>query len=348
MTAWQNRTLKNQRHLVRLRVAANKLAFAAKGSWFRTIASLMGAPRNFLDGIVAVWHGSIRWGWFAVLLLGALTMTSSGEYGAGLALALLSLFSVTSKYWHWAETASGALWKKMRLPFLIAMTVVALLTYFEVDDMRENAPWSHLPRAWNTMLVASRIRVSTLPIPRPTAPGTVDGPNFNPIPKTATSQSTPSKQFAATVSLHFVFTKSPALQIANSSNDVVHDIKWGVVLWNTDSPERLTPLPIPIQTFDWLKPKSSSGAMSLFETPSVASLVKPGDHLMGTAFVDCPRCSGARSYAVSIIYAQGGWFSELKKVPAPFIPKYFDRPNLDAYFSLIQKRPMGARVPIVD
>jgi hypothetical protein len=51
----------------------------------------------------------------------------------------------------------------------------------------------------------------------------------------------------------FVYPEQPALVITNESANIAREIKFGVVLWNPDTP-RLGPLPIPFQTFDFIRP----------------------------------------------------------------------------------------------
>src|SRR5437867_4452348 len=80
------------------------------------------------------------------------------------------------------------------------------------------------------------------------------------------------------------------LVIVNSSGSLARDIKWIVVLWNMDLPDRDDPLPIPVSTFDWIKPHQEGGPQNLFSGANVAPLLKPGDRLFGSASVNCPNC----------------------------------------------------------
>jgi hypothetical protein len=110
----------------------------------RAIAVLVSSLFRYLlskaiHSLSSIWHGSITWGWFAVLLLGALTMTSSGEYGGGLVAAWLSIFSLGSKYWHWAGAADGW-WKKLRDLTVLPIFFCFILCYFVANDMRGNSP----------------------------------------------------------------------------------------------------------------------------------------------------------------------------------------------------------------
>lgn len=153
----------------------------------------------------------------------------------------------------------------------------------------------------------------------------------------------------ADVALRFVYPKSPALVILNQSDVVVREIKWTVVLWNLNIPDRLDPLPIPVSTFDWLRPHDKGGPQTLFGIAGVAPLVKPGDRLVGSATVICPECTRGRTYFVYIIYDNGGWFAEVENEQSGhlFIPANTTKEGLLDYLKIIENQvPEGSRVPI--
>lgn len=79
-----------------------------------------------------------------------------------------------------------------------------------------------------------------------------------------------------------------------------------------DLPGHDDPLPIPIQTFDWIRAHGAGGPEGLFESPQVASLLKSGNRLFGSAFVDCPECSIGRTYIIYIVFGESGWFAEVE------------------------------------
>ncbi len=114
------------------------------------------------------------------------------------------------------------------------------------------------------------------------------------------------------VALRFISPKSPALMIKNLSDPVARDIRWMVGLWNMDLPDRQDPLPIPSQTVGWIRGHDEVGPQSLFSEPLVVPLLQPGNRLFGSASVDCPTCSKARTYVVYIVWGQGGWVSEVE------------------------------------
>jgi hypothetical protein len=120
--------------------------------------------RKFRTFFLSVWHGSVLWGWFAVLLAGAFGMTSSGEFGGALCVVILSLFSLGSKYWHWAKEKGGT-WATTNFCVIPLVLAGIVLSYFWVNDIRGTAAWSHLPKAWKTMLISSTMKIETLPAP---------------------------------------------------------------------------------------------------------------------------------------------------------------------------------------
>jgi hypothetical protein len=154
---------------------------------------------------------------------------------------------------------------------------------------------------------------------------------------------------APDVALRFVYPKSPALVIANRSDSIARDIKWVVVLWNMDLPDRDDPLPIPVATFDWLRPHQDGGPQGLFGHSAVASLVKPGDRLFGSASVSCPNCARGRTYVVYIVYDKGGWVSEVEDETAGrlILPHNATKEAREEYFNRLESTiPEQSRIPI--
>jgi hypothetical protein len=171
----------------------------------------------------------------------------------------------------------------------------------------------------------------------------------NSNPKEIPSEPSLTKQ--PDVSLAFVYPKSPALLILNSPAALARDIKWMVALWNMDLPDRNDPLPLPVSTFDWIRPGDNGGPQNLFNQPNVAPLVKDGDRLCGTASVICPTCDRGRTYFVYIVLGQGGWFSEVQAETSGHIivPKNFLKETREQYYQQIQDSiPENARKPIED
>ncbi len=125
------------------------------------------------------------------------------------------------------------------------------------------------------------------------------------------------------VGLRFVYPKEPALVIVNQSDAIARNIKWMVELWNMDLPDRNDPLPILTSAFDWIRPHQEGGPQNLFGPPNIASLLKPGNRLFGSASVSCPECSRGRTYIVYIEWGQGGWVSEVEDIQtgAPILPE---------------------------
>jgi hypothetical protein len=151
------------------------------------------------------------------------------------------------------------------------------------------------------------------------------------------------------VALRFVYPKNPALQLVNISDKTARDIKFTVAVWNIDLPDRRDPLPIPVATFDFLRAGQVSGPEGVFTSPLVAPLVKTGDRLFGSAAVTCPECSRGRTFAVSIVWGEGGWFAEIpnEKSGGIIVPRHFTQEELAVYFDQYPKTiPNESRVPI--
>lgn len=98
---------------------------------------------------------------------------------------------------------------------------------------------------------------------------------FNNSKSTSTSRNKPD------LALRFIYPESPALVLINRSSVIAKDIKWTVAIWNMDLPERNDPLPIPIGIYDWIRPNDEGGPQNIFDTPSVKSILTPGNRLLG-------------------------------------------------------------------
>ncbi len=110
----------------------------------------------FLD----LWHGSVKWGWFAVLILGALAMIGVDEYAGAYFVAALGIISAASNFWHWAQEKKGL--RKIRHGVFLLIPVSLILLFFWVGDVKGNKSWSPSPKAWDKMMVASTIRLETI------------------------------------------------------------------------------------------------------------------------------------------------------------------------------------------
>jgi hypothetical protein len=135
------------------------------------------------------------------------------------------------------------------------------------------------------------------------------------------------------VTLRFINPTEPALQLVNQSGVTARDIKWMVTLWNLDLPNRTNPLPIPTAAFDFIMPHSPGGPQGLFDAPMVASLLHPGDHLIGSASVSCPDCVRGRTFIVYIILGHDGWFTEVldKMHGEVLVPKHPTKSDITKY-----------------
>ncbi len=210
-----------------------------------------------------------------------------------------------------------------------AVVLIAGWFYFEAKNP--------LLRAFHTAPVMTTLAVGI-------AGGVVVALLFAAIAKNAPLITVPPSEKASEalpeVALRFVYPKSPALVIVNSSNSLARDIKWTVVLWNMDLPDRADPLPIPVSTFDWLKPHQEGGPQNLFGGGSVAPLLKSGDRLFGSASVNCPNCARGRTYIVYIVYGNGGWVSDLPEENSGglIIPPNVLKETREEYFKNLEAR----------
>ena len=161
-----------------------------------------------------------------------------------------------------------------------------------------------------------------------------------------------SKGMPATVDLRFAHSKSPVLMIYNNGVSVAREIKWRVFLWNMDLPDRIDPLPIPEQTFNWIKGGGSGGPVNIFNTPLVSPLLKSGNRLIGYAWVDCPACARRHNYVIYIVWGESGWIATIEHKKSHgdlIIPKDISKDGLEKYLNDIESLiPIDARLPIRD
>jgi hypothetical protein len=163
------------------------------------------------------------------------------------------------------------------------------------------------------------------------------------------------------VTLRFVYPASPALLLTNRSGTVARDIKWSVAVWNLDDPRTYInanpgpnahdPLPIPVSTFDFLRPHTSGGPQNLFGGPLVATHVRDGQRLFGSASVVCPACARGHTYIVSITWGHGGWYAETSAAREGelVLPSKFSKEGVVSYYdAIISHTQETNRMPILD
>jgi len=170
----------------------------------------------------------------------------------------------------------------------------------------------------------------------------------------AASESTP---LHPDVTIRFVYSKNPSLVLVNQSSVIARTIKWSVAIWNLDdqrtyinknpAPNAHDPLPIPSQTYDFLRPHTSGGPQLLFDT----TYVKAGQHLFGSASVVCPDCTRGHTYIVDIIWNQSGWYAEVldQREGELIIPRHITNEDVDSYYKTwIDMIPEASRLTIGD
>jgi hypothetical protein len=165
----------------------------------------------------------------------------------------------------------------------------------------------------------------------------------------------------ADVTIALAFAEEPAVKLTNQSDVVAKSIKWTVVLWNLDDPKAYSnptnpvpdlhePLQIPIVTFDFLRPHTSS-LQNLFGSPLVSPHVKKGDRLFGSASAVCPDCARGHTIIAYIVFGQGGWYAELTEETSGnvIIPRRLTRGVVLDYFNKFTSEiPEANRIPITD
>ena len=110
------------------------------------------------------------------------------------------------------------------------------------------------------------------------------------------------------VSLRFFSPMAPLLEIVNNSDVTARQIKFSVILWNLGKPTEKNPLPIPVRTFDFVRPHLKSGAQSVVDR---ISGLDNGARLFGSISVECPDCVRGRTYWIYIVWGVGGWYAEI-------------------------------------
>jgi hypothetical protein len=114
------------------------------------------------------------------------------------------------------------------------------------------------------------------------------------------------------VRLIFVQGDTPSLIIENQSpTKTALSIKYGGLLANVTGEDPRKPLPIPFESFDFLRPTGRSALIPIFERPLVTPLLKPEDEIFGYVAVSCPECVRERIYWLYIRWTKGGWYSEV-------------------------------------
>ena len=141
--------------------------------------------------------------------------------------------------------------------------------------------------------------------------------------------------------------RSPAFSIVNESDPIARNIRWGIVLWNTEMPERLTTIPIFTYPIDWVKGHEATGRVTIW-TPEPPEL-KTGDKLIGTSSVDCPDCI-RRSYVLCVTWGVSAWYGETGKEWKGKLVMPVDgvsRAGREAYFKqVIALIPSKSRIPM--
>jgi hypothetical protein len=115
------------------------------------------------------------------------------------------------------------------------------------------------------------------------------------------------------VTLRLVDPPDPKLILVNDTNVEAKDVGYGVALYNVDNlPENGDALAIEASGVEQLPPHHSYGPLPLFDSLEVRAWLKPGHRIVGTIAIDCAACARGYTYWVSLVWAEGGWFAEIK------------------------------------
>jgi hypothetical protein len=143
----------------------------------------------------------------------------------------------------------------------------------------------------------------------------------------------------------------PALAIKNPTEQVAPNIRYSFGLFDLDSADPGSPLPLKSFTFDFVPAKGVGGPMDIFT--GVTGL-KNGDRIVGSIGLACPTCVTGRTYWISILWGQSGWFSPVHgESSGGVMLAYFSPPpnpmralSPDAIASLVSQVPAEERIPI--
>jgi hypothetical protein len=99
--------------------------------------------------------------------------------------------------------------------------------------------------------------------------------------------------------------------LLNMSNSVtMRDSKYSPGIWNLDSPDLGTPLPIPVFGGDYIRPGGSMGPQQFIRVPGALQRIKEGNRLFGFIIFTCSNCLKDHTYWIYIKYGTGGWYAE--------------------------------------
>ena len=305
------------------------------------------ALRRFWLLAISIWDGSIKWGWFAVFLLGGVAMLSITEPAFSLALFALSGFSITSKLWHWEIQTFPMGRRTIQIGGTMLILLLSTLSFFWVKQIKGDNPWSHLPQAWTAMLFAADVQLEVIsteihvPIPP-------DGWNILPVP--SQEPPTPLSEPQPDITAMIVYPQEIALYLLNKSHAVVRNPSGLIALWNLDNlGNQPNPLQIPSYSGDaFIKPGQRLLPLPLAGHPNVKNQIKKGDRIFGFITVTCLNCEGTKIFWVYAVQGVGGWYAPCEKGKYPALNAISQHireiaANADPYLAMI---PTNRRITI--
>ena len=156
------------------------------------------------------------------------------------------------------------------------------------------------------------------------------------------------------LSMVLVYPKSFAIIFQNDSDVVLREPKYSPAIYNLDRLDASgnpTPLPIPVFSGDWIRPRESMGPMSATGLPTVQPLLKDGDRLFGTIVVSCPDCVATKAYWVYAVQGLSGWYYKIPEgriVTLTGLAEAAKKVRESPDTSLLELAPIEGRFPIAE
>lgn len=136
--------------------------------------------------------------------------------------------------------------------------------------------------------------------------------------------------------------QAPTLSIKNRSEVLAREIKWAFGIWNSRNLNQ--PIPIPSQTFDWLKAGETSGPLKVVPSTSLAD-IHEGDIVFGSMAESCTECERGRTYLIYIDWGKEGWYAEVpqERKGNLLVPYFVNKRTLQNFLAQIRSVPTDRR-----
>jgi len=121
----------------------------------------------------------------------------------------------------------------------------------------------------------------------------------------------------ASLRLNIYHPQSPALAVENTSDRVVENVRWALIMFRERDQAYFSFYPVPDQTIPYIKAHSwgPPDSMDLENIPTKVlggdKQMRDGDVFTGTLALDCAECAGS-TYIVHFVWGHSGWFYRIK------------------------------------